>query len=286
MIAHVPSGAVAPSLTTNRLLHSPKWFAATIVTGIFCLTLLWTVRTFWNPLLFFGLWTSAILTARNLAGDHPLPVRRHLTLSALSIPLWWWFELLNQSVRNWDYANAGHYNYIEYAIFATIAFSTVIPALDAAWRLALRIANAPRTPVPNADRKRWYALLVGVGLAAQAMVFLEPGVYYSLVWLGPFFILDGASGMIGAGSLLGELQARRWRLPLTLALAGIGCGLCWEFWNYWAVPKWTYSVPYFDFFKVFEMPLLGYLGYVPFIWSVYQALRLLHHRWPRWLPQP
>jgi hypothetical protein len=53
----------------------------------------------------------------------------------------------------------------------------------------------------------------------------------------------------------------------------------WEFWNYWAVSRWTYTVPYQLFgWKVFEMPALGYLGYPPFAvecWAMYVFLRSL-----------
>ena len=59
------------------------------------------------------------------------------------------------------------------------------------------------------------------------------------------------------------------KVPLALAFAALICGFFWEFWNYWAVPKWTYTVPYVGFFKIFEMPLLGYLGYLPFGLELY-----------------
>ena len=35
-------------------------------------------------------------------------------------------------------------------------------------------------------------------------------------------------------------------------------------WNFYSLPKWTYTIPYVGFWHVFEMPLLGYLGYLPF----------------------
>jgi len=38
-------------------------------------------------------------------------------------------------------------------------------------------------------------------------------------------------------------------------------GLWWEIWNYYSLPKWVYTIPYVGFWKIFEMPLLGYLGY-------------------------
>jgi hypothetical protein len=35
-------------------------------------------------------------------------------------------------------------------------------------------------------------------------------------------------------------------------------------WNFYSYPKWTYRVPFVDFWHIFEMPLLGYGGYLPF----------------------
>ena len=51
----------------------------------------------------------------------------------------------------------------------------------------------------------------------------------------------------------------------------------WEMWNFYSLPKWTYVIPYVGFWKVFEMPLLGYLGY-PFFGIVvfsYAAVALM-----------
>ena len=47
-------------------------------------------------------------------------------------------------------------------------------------------------------------------------------------------------------------------------LAGMICGLLWEFWNYWSLTKWVYTVPFFEDMKVFEMPAPGYLGFALF----------------------
>lgn len=64
-----------------------------------------------------------------------------------------------------------------------------------------------------------------------------------------------------------------------LFVAGTLCGLLWEFWNYYAVTKWFYEIPFVGFFKIFEMPILGYLGYGPFAWelfAMYYFARSLH----------
>jgi hypothetical protein len=40
--------------------------------------------------------------------------------------------------------------------------------------------------------------------------------------------------------------------------------LLWELWNFWAQSKWVYQIPFFDRWRLFEMPLAGYLGFPPF----------------------
>jgi hypothetical protein len=52
-------------------------------------------------------------------------------------------------------------------------------------------------------------------------------------------------------------------------------------WNMYAYPKWIYTVPFIDFWYVFEMPLLGYLGYLPFsleLFAMYHLIMGLLHR--------
>ena len=42
------------------------------------------------------------------------------------------------------------------------------------------------------------------------------------------------------------------------------CGLCWETWNYYALAKWVYAVPWVHGWQIWEMPLIGFAGYLPF----------------------
>jgi len=52
-------------------------------------------------------------------------------------------------------------------------------------------------------------------------------------------------------------------------LSGLLCGIMWETWNFWAIAKWVYTVPYFEDLKVYEMPILGYLGFPVFSLEVF-----------------
>lgn len=258
---------------TNRGVNNPVWLVAGLLLLTGCWWALWTLRSYWNPLFFFGLWTGAILVARTLAGERPLDLRRHLALSALSVPAWWWFELLNHFLDNWEYHSVVAYSPLEYNLLATLAFSTVVPALDAAWAVARRIAPPHEAAAPP-PAGRWLIGQALVGLTGQALMFLLPHYFYAWAWLAPFLLLDAAVAALGGRGLARDLWLRRWDVAVPVGLAGMACGFCWELWNVAAMPKWTYQVPFVDFLRVFEMPLLGYLGYIPFSWAIFQLVQL------------
>jgi hypothetical protein len=68
---------------------------------------------------------------------------------------------------------------------------------------------------------------------------------------------------------------------LSLFIAGLICGLIWEFWNYWAATKWVYLAPFTSNVRIFEMPIAGFLGFGPFAWeffSMYYFVRLFRFK--------
>jgi len=90
-------------------------------------------------------------------------------------------------------------------------------------------------------------------------------------------ILDPINNLLGRKSALAHIAVGDWRF-FVLPLAGLICGFFWEMWNYYALPKWYYTIPYVGFAKIFEMPLLGYSGYLPFaleLFAMYQFVLLL-----------
>ena len=238
-----------------------------------CWWLLWTQGTFWNPLFFMGMWSGATLVMYGI-GERGYPgFRRHMALLALSVPLWWWFELVNARVGNWEYLGAEErYNNWQYAIMGSTAFSTVIPALDAAWGLTVRGGGSVGVWVGSDRHRHWTQ--IGLGVLCQMLVFLWPQAFYPFIWVAPFLVVDGLVAYRGGRSLVDDMMRRRWRLAMGVALGGLLCGFLWEFWNFWSTPKWVYHVPLLDFGKIFEMPVLGYGGYIPFALSIYQMLTL------------
>lgn len=230
---------------------------------------LWTQNGSWNLLYFSGMWTGAILLMYGAGYGYP-GLRRHLYLTALSVPLWWWFELVNARVNNWSYVDTGLElpAWVSLAV-GSLAFSTVIPAVDAAKSFASKMWGLDSKPVPEAIRQS-YVPQIALGFAMQGAIAVLPDLLFPLVWVAPCLIFDGLVGHFGGRSLVDDVRRGEWRLVGQLAVAGLICGFLWEFWNFWAITKWTYEIPYLDHFNLFEMPIAGYMGYIPFAWSVYQ----------------
>ena len=264
------NAAVSTSLANAQRLG----LVIVVVTMGLSWLLLWTQETYWNPLFFVGLWMGATFLMYGLGAEGYPGWRWHLVMIALSVPLWWWFELVNYRVENWEYVDRFDYSHLEYFVFASLAFSTVIPALHSAWGITM--AKVRPDTATDADPKYggWFAAEAIVGVAVLGMVFVLPDVFFPAVWAAPFLVLDGLVGLGGGHSLVRDLVLFRWRLAATIGAGGLLCGFLWEFWNFWATPKWVYHLPYLDIVNVFEMPLLGYGGYIPFAWSVYQLLNL------------
>jgi hypothetical protein len=236
--------------------------------------LLWTLTSYWNPLFFAGMWLGAALVMYAAGPDGHPGWRRHVGLALVSVPLWWWFELVNGRVDNWEYVTRYDYGAVQYALLASLTFSTVVPALDAASRLTSGWLRTVGRDAPASGQAGKYAVEAIGGLAAGVLVFAFPDLFFPLVWVGTFLVFDGLVALGGGQNLLHEIWRGRWRAPASIGLAGLMCGVLWEFWNFWATPNWIYHLPHFDYLDLFEMPALGYLGYIPFAWCVYQLVRL------------
>jgi hypothetical protein len=71
------------------------------------------------------------------------------------------------------------------------------------------------------------------------------------------------------------------RILLVLLAVALPIGLCWEGLNYGCERGWVYTVPHFESWKLFEMPLPGYLGYLPFLLECGAALAIVAAAAPR-----
>jgi len=244
-----------------------------LITGLVVTGLSWAAA--WSRLglateySFFPLWVGYILTVNGLSETlfrTSLLSRmgwRFLALFAVSIPMWWFFEYMNSIVHNWHYLFAAPISSLHYEIQASIDFSTVIPAVLSASFVAFQFLRRERLTQIQA-RIPQAALAAGFVLTFVLFAVLQlfPNETFPLVWIIPILFLEPLNYAFNPGASFSRLIERgQLTLPVSLALATFVTGFCWEFWNYYSLPKWVYTIPYVDFCKIFEMPLLGYLGY-------------------------
>lgn len=194
---------------------------------------------------------------------------RYALLFPASAAFWWYFEYLNRFVQNWHYEGIADLTATGYFWMATLAFSTVLPAvlgtydLLTAWLGRSGPAGKPDHPAhPVSPRAAWP--LLAVGASGLAFLGLRPDLLFPMLWLAPILLLAAFRILTGRPPLSSEpgeaLPARIARL----AAAALICGFFWEMWNAYSLARWIYTVPYVNRFHVFEMPLLGYAGYLPF----------------------
>lgn len=246
----------------------------TLLIGICLTTLAWIAA--WGPFgrfsehSFFPLWLGYILIANGLSevlfktSLLRLLGWSFLRLFAISIPLWWSFEGMNAIVENWHYHFAHPISPIHYFIEASIDFSTVVPAvLSASFLLAAALQKFGSSwpgARPNVSEKS-LAIAVLIGIGCYSALPLFPNETFPLVWIAPILILEPVAFSIRYPSLLRDVKTNGWTRLFAVMAATTVTGVFWEMWNYFSLPKWTYTIPYVGFWKVFEMPLLGYFGY-------------------------
>ena len=243
----------------------------------------WFTPIVWTGYIFFiDAWLYE-LTGRSLLMNDRL---EFLVVAIVSIASWWLFEFYN-APRFWK-SNLElwwHYHNLEPNLWLRRvgydwAFATIFLALfETAELLAVTIFARVRVMSPIKFSKLWLVLVACVGGAAAAIPLIAPSNWLApLVWLSFIFIIDPINALRGWPSITGDLASGDWRRLLSLLASGLVCGVLWEFWNYWALSKWTYTVPFFGNAKIFEMPVLGYLGFPPFAvecWVIYIFLRSL-----------
>ncbi|MBW2027540.1 MAG: hypothetical protein JRJ31_00535 [Deltaproteobacteria bacterium] len=262
----------------ERPLHPlPLWGWAGLALGILAWVTAWTRLPLFSalqPHTFTPIWYGYILfvsslafrkTGRCMLMNQPRPFLLLFPGSAL---FWWFFEFLNRFVHNWYYVGK-EFGPWEYFWYATLPFSTVLPAvlstreliLASSWLrgrfspfLPLKLPRPPQAAII-------IMLLAGLGLA---MIGIYPDYLFPLLWVSPFLIILSLQVLFGDQNVFSLVPKGDWTFIVSSALAALICGFFWEMWNFYSFAKWKYTIPFVQRFHVFEMPLLGYAGYLPF----------------------
>ena len=230
--------------------------------------------TLYFPLIWFGyiFLVDALvykLQKNSLMSNRPYQFLGLIILSAL---FWWTFEIINFAAKNWEYKPLGTiFPYGIAVIIKTIAFSTVLPAFFETVELikSVHLFDNKKLKKKHRITKKFIHAMFGIGIVFFILPVVFPDYFYPLIWVTFFFLLDPINYLHNQPSIIQHLKDRKLAIPLSLLLAGIILGFFWEFWNYWATVKWYYNIPFVGFFKIFEMPILGYLGYFPFSFELY-----------------
>jgi len=266
--------AALPNSATRK--NFPWW--GWIGIGLLCVSwiLAWT-RFQWFSVLqrhsFTPLWIGLILIVNALCykrtGSCLMTARPRffILLFPVSAFFWWFFEYLNRFVQNWYYVNNTNEPF-EYFLFATLPFSTVLPAVLSVreWMLRSHQLDCFSSFIPiKTGHPRSLALgmlvLAGLGLAG---IGVWPNLIFSLLWVSPLLIIVAVETFLSERHILSDFVDGDWHVIIASTLAALVCGFFWEMWNMYSLSRWIYSVPYVHVFKIFEMPLLGWAGYLPF----------------------
>jgi hypothetical protein len=208
-------------------------------------------------------------------------------LACVSVPLWVIFEIYNKySIHNWYYVGLPQLLLLRYLGYVW-SFATILPAIFETGDLvsSLRDRRAPPDrldpPVPRRlGTFAWLTVAAGAAMVGVPL-FVHSAYLAAPLWLGFILMIDPLNARAGDESILGDWYEGRMGRLINLLVAGLICGLLWEFWNYWGGTKWVYNVPILPDVMIFEMPILGFGGFPPFAvecFAMYVAIRRLFWR--------
>ncbi len=203
---------------------------------------------------------------RSLLKHHP---REFFLLLPWSVCFWLIFELFNVVLNNWHYVMVPE-NMLQRWVGYAVCYATVLPGLFETMELLDAYGLFKKSRLrPISGSTRWYVPFVITGLVFLVLPLVWPQFFFPLVWSIFIFLLEPLNHRLGLRSLMREWQLGTLRTFYLLLTAGAICGLWWEFWNYWALTKWVYTVPHVGWLKIFEMPILGFFGFPPFAVACY-----------------
>ena len=227
---------------------------------------LYTFTPIWIGYILVVNGIKQIRTGHSMVVDSPFYLLKLFIVSAL---FWWFFEYLNRFVQNWYYVGIGNLTSFDYFLYATLPFSTVLPAVIGTYELLKTfpflyrgLNNFIVLKIPSSKRIAFGILLLfAVGFS---FIGIYPDYLFPLLWVSPLGIIVAIQTLNEEKTIFANIAKGDWSDIAMFAFSALICGFFWEMWNYHSVAKWVYEVPFVGSYKIFEMPLLGYSGYLPF----------------------
>lgn len=235
----------------------------------------WFFTHFYTPLMWTGyiLLLDGINFALRKESLILTRTREFFLMLPLSVLYWLIFEFYNLFLQNWYYLGLPENQIIRYIGYIW-AFSTIWPGVLETYELIKNLNWFGRlliSPIYISNKLLGLSMLVGTIFLMAPLILPDPYPRYlaALVWTGFVFLLDPILFRLNLPSLLLELKNGSLRLMARLFTAGAICGFWWEFWNYFAVTRWKYDLPFRTWFHIFEMPDIGFLGFLPFAVEIF-----------------
>jgi len=258
------------------------WLGAAVLAAGWALS--WNYRFGWLPhpsarvqvqLSYAPVWAGFILLVNALCvkrsghspmTDHPWAYAATFPASVL---FWWFFEYLNRFVWNWYYLGIAEIGAVEYVLYASVCFASVLPGVCA---VAALLHTFPvfddrvfsGMACVDLRRPKWCAFLGALAATGLCGIVFAPEFAYPLLWISPVAMFLLLQFLMKEPCVLDPVARGNWSVFIRFGIAALVCGFCWETWNYYALAKWVYSVPWVQRFQIWEMPLVGFAGYLPF----------------------
>lgn len=248
-------------------------------------TLNWSLPGLRTQWAFFPLWVGYCLTVDGLVfwrtGTSLFARNRkkYVGLFIASTPVWWLFELANWRLQNWHYIGAEAFSTFQFWFWATINFTTVIPAVFGSAELMRSfLPGELKGPIIRPTKAITLGFFV-TGLVMLVLMVVWPSIFFPFIWFSLYFLLEPINIWLGHRTLVEWTKIGNWQPVISLWLGVLLTAFFWEMWNYFSYPKWVYHVPWGNWFHIFEMPLLGYGGYLPFALELFALYHLLAGMW-------
>lgn len=259
------------------------WAGALALLGLKAREPAWLVNwallpLFWGFTLVLDGWVYVRKGGRSMVSRS---FRELIAIGMVSISGWLVFEWLNFFVHiNWYYPKASILPHDEFLLYAVTGSSGLMPMAFEWYELLSSFHGLReryrRGPTVRVTKTLQMILLLGCFTGLFATVF-RPDLFFFVLWVAPLIILSILLEWMGIWTPFTPLGQGDWAPLLLFSLTYLVQGFLLESWNYASgfhqsggellthnPAYWAYTVPYVDFFHVFEMPILGYLGYLPF----------------------